>query len=113
VSTPLAKADAPKPDIQQQTKDPIMEWINKLEQIELPNRYPRDYCIVDSNGRLSCGCLQFQLRTFTEFSEKYQVKEQWKSCDAQKEVAYKMISDDLENAWHWATSVKKIGLPKQ
>lgn len=111
ISTPLVKAEAPKV-ISQPTIDPLKAWIDVLETKELDKRFPRDYCRIDSNGRLSCGCLQFQFRTFREQAEKYHIDGDWKACDIQKKLAYDMLSNDLENAWHWATSVKKIGLPK-
>ncbi len=93
-------------------------WIEKLIVLESDGK--KDLMILDHNGELSFGCLQFQKQTFEEFGLKYNVitpsddiDELIYNCDLQKETAKRMIQENYRNWRHWYTSVmiKKLGLP--
>lgn len=79
-----------------------------------PDRYRR----IDSNGRYSYSCLQFQEATFVEQARKYRIEirspDAIYSCETQKLVARAMFEDNPRAAArHWYTSiyVRGLGLP--
>ena len=122
ISSYLPAPDKHLPEIVQANKDDLEIWLDLLETKELPETYNRDYCITDTNGKLSCGCLQFQADTFQQYGEIYkrelfynaedgEILNFWLDCNAQKQLAYIMIRDRYLNWTHWRNSVKKIGLP--
>jgi hypothetical protein len=92
----------------------ILKWVDQLETYESGGN--ENIVIVDTNGRKSYGCLQFQKRTFVEQVKKYNLLPQAEDieipnmimdCDFQKRLAYEMILDNNKNYRHWATSVKR------
>lgn len=87
----------------------LAEWINKLSFAESTNR--ENIVIVDSNGKNSYGCLQFQKATFVAYSKKHKIKGDIMSCKTQKELAMSMIKENHNNWRHWFNSTKKIGKP--
>ena len=96
-------------------------WIQKL--IRRESNGDAQMKIIDSNGRYSYGCLQFQLETFKSYVIKYELLDAGSSddfyrskifdCNLQKQLARWMIAEDYENWRHWWTSVRKtsLGLP--
>ena len=92
-------------------------WINELVQKESEGR--ADIKILDSNGRYSYSCLQFQEQTFRFYVERYnllpgveyaEVMNWIYDCEFQKLIALKMLEEDHNNYLHWRTSVLKRGL---
>jgi hypothetical protein len=79
--------------------------------------------VVDTNGRYSYGCLQFQMATFKAFMTRYGIAgmetppAMWETliydCSVQKSLAKVMIQNDPVNAWkNWAYTVHhKTGMP--
>ncbi|MGC8944484.1 MAG: hypothetical protein ACP5J8_02390 [Minisyncoccia bacterium] len=101
--------------------DNLINWLDELEKYECHN-CPIDFHRKDSNGLFSYGCLQFQKETFLINLKKYYPEtynsiegNEWLNliydCNFQKELAYKMIKDNPDNIWHWATSIRR-GLSK-
>lgn len=86
-------------------------WIDNLIQFESNGN--EDLKFLDSNGKYSYSCLQFQEATFNQESARYNVEGQIMDCDTQKRIAKAMITDDWNNWRHWYTSVKvrKMGYP--
>ncbi len=74
-----------------------------------------EYKRLDSNGRYSYDCLQFQEQTWLSFARRYGV-DPWKNggiyqCENQLKVARLMFEDGVEAAArHWYTSIYKRGL---
>lgn len=97
----------------------IWGWIDKLAFCESGNR--SDIVILDTNGRYSYGCLQFQEATFRQYVARYnmlphathdEVMNLIFNCDFQKKLAHKMLEENYKNWRHWYNcSTKKIGLP--
>lgn len=99
-------------------KDRLERWIDALSQAESSGR--SYITIVDSNGKLSRGCLQFQDDTLIRFGRKFGL---WPAaedsempnfaydCSEAKKLARLMIEDNPRNATHWKNSLKKIGMP--
>jgi len=96
-------------------KDSLSIWIDKLAT--------KEKCpvkgIIDSNHKMSYGCLCFQKETFIRQSRLYlmphatneEILSRIGSCQFQKKLAYEMISHDKAKIYHWKLSVKKIGEP--
>ena len=83
-------------------------WIDRLMMLESEGR--EDIVIVDTNGRLSKGCLQFQDATFNSYAKRYGIEGEIMNCGDQKKLATLMIQENPRNARHWYTSVFKRGL---
>jgi hypothetical protein len=106
--------------IQEFKPEPLDDWLNQLVNKESNGK--ASIKILDTNGYYSYGCLQFQMRTFLEYGNKYDVFSNAEiehldkliyDCDFQKRLAKLMIQDNPNNWRHWHTSVTKggIGLP--
>lgn len=98
----------------------IKNWIDKLEWYESQNN--EDIIIIDTNGKKSFGCLQFQKETFIRQVKKYNILPKAEEqeimnlildCKLQKKLAFEMIKHNPDNWKHWRTSVvkKKLGKP--
>lgn len=88
-------------------------WLSKLENLECRD-CGTHYRRIDSNGKYSYGCLQFQEETWIEKIHEYKIKGDIYSCEDQKILARKMFEDKgAKTASHWYTSifVKELGLP--
>ena len=117
----------PKPQVTvEQNKDSLDLWIESLSGVELPDYLPRDTCVVDTNGKLSCGCLQYQYETFSSWALKPKFRNQlspnaedsdilnlYKDCDYQKQLTRVVLLDNPKEWRNWYTSVikKGVGLP--
>ena len=97
---------------------PLDLWLEKL--IEKESNHKERVRIVDTNGRYSYGCLQFQEGTFRAYGTRYglvtpkaNIESVVYDCNLQKQIAKRMILEDRSNWQHWYTSVKvkNIGLP--
>lgn len=86
-------------------------WIDRLIQYE--SNGDTGLKFLDSNGKYSYSCLQFQESTFKSESARYNVEGQIMDCEVQKKIARAMIEDDWNNWRHWYTSVKvrNMGYP--
>ena len=123
IKTPFAKEKSPNQcenfqPYEEQPKDELQLWIDKLETYE---NCPAEG-ILDRNSKMSYGALCFQMQTFQQYFKQYysnrDIEEaEWLNLisdnDLQKDIAYRMISDNPETAWrHWYTSVKRgLGKP--
>jgi hypothetical protein len=96
----------------------IVEWVDEIAKYENCGSG-----IIDTNGRKSFGDLCFQETTFRTYVKKYNLLPQCEEAeimnwitdgDFQRELAYRMIDEDIENWRHWYTTVaiKKVGLPQ-
>ena|ERR1043165_4183830 len=84
-------------------------WIEKLAFQESSGR--EDIQIIDSNGKWSRGCLQFQDETWKRYSKKFGLTANVLDCIAQKRLAREILLHE-KNGWrNWKTSVARIGLP--
>ena len=108
----LAEAQAPtidKETVNTAIKDAqLAVWIDKLMMLESEGR--EDIVIVDTNGKHSRGCLQFQDATFESYSKRYNFEGEIMNCGDQKKLAKLMIQENPKNARNWYTSVYKRGL---
>ena len=95
----------------------ISKWIDNLEEYECKN-CPVGYSRIDSNNKISYGCLQFQMATFKQFFTRYfpdvaenMNESDWENqihdCFMQKKVAYKMLEEDTDRWTHWRTSTER------
>ena len=97
--------------------DYLDRWIAMLEMEESGGNDLVE--IIDSNGLVSAGCMQFQFATFKEQARKYDIlpytedvelENLWRDCSLQKELTRRMLLDDVKNCRHWYTSVYIKGL---
>jgi hypothetical protein len=93
-------------------------WLEKLAQKESEGR--ERIKILDTNGKYSYGCLQFQEWTFKSYGQKYGVLKDpssWENkiydCNVQKQLAKKMIQNEyvLWQSWYTSVMVRNLGLP--
>jgi hypothetical protein len=107
------------PILNENVEDEMDHWLSKLARFEYPGDEPY-FKRLDSNGKYSYGCLQFQAQTFTGMAQKYNITKALGSasaiydCSIQKEIARAMFEDDATAAsHHWYTSiyVKGLGMP--
>jgi hypothetical protein len=88
-------------------------WIEKLAYLESRGR--EDVQIIDSNGKWSRGCLQFQDETWKRYTRKYGIEATILDCNAQKRLAKEILLHEREGWRNWFTSVsskgKGLGLP--
>lgn len=81
---------------------------------------------LDSNGKFSYGCLQFQLRTFISMARRYNIASKEETdvdivrhiyeCDYQKRIASSMFAEnEVKASNHWYTTIYKkgLGLPSE
>lgn len=102
-----------KPAVATLNQDALDLWLNKLIQVESNGR--SDIKILDVNGKYSYGCLQFQMATFLNYADRYDMsvtRDDIYDCSIQKVLARKMILEHY-TAWHnWENSVLyKVGVP--
>uniref|UniRef100_A0A6M3J6D7 Transglycosylase SLT domain-containing protein n=1 Tax=viral metagenome TaxID=1070528 RepID=A0A6M3J6D7_9ZZZZ len=93
----------------------IKQQIEELAFCESSNQ--ADVVIVDTNGYYSYGVLQFQYPTFQQYIRRYdllpnveeaELKNWILDADLQKYLAYRMISEDQKNWYHWRNCAKVI-----
>lgn len=101
---------------------PIWGWLDRLaEDFECAGCAP-NYKRIDSNGKYSYGCLQFQEATFKTAIRKYQILPDIEDneimnriydCDLQKIVAAHIWKNEGNLAYyHWKTSIDRgAGMP--
>jgi hypothetical protein len=103
----------------EKVEDEMDHWLSKLARFEYPGA-EKYYKRLDTNGKYSYGCLQFQAATFTGMAQKYNITKALSNasaiydCGIQKEIARAMFEDDAGAAsHHWYTSiyVKGLGMP--
>ncbi|HSY52466.1 MAG TPA: hypothetical protein VLC46_26935 [Thermoanaerobaculia bacterium] len=72
-----------------------------------------DIVIIDTNGKKSYGCLQFQEATFRRSAAKYHVEGDILDCATQRHLARAILANEREGWRNWFTSVitKGLGLP--
>jgi hypothetical protein len=100
------------------TSDQLDLWIERLIEVESGGR--SHLTVLDRNGRVSRGCLQFQDLTLIAYVRKHgffpnaqdsELPNLAYDCRVAKNVARAMILDSPNNWRHWLNSVRKIGLP--
>lgn len=89
--------------------DALDLYIERLEFAESSGR--EDIVIIDTNGKKSYGCLQFQEETFARSAKKYHVDSPILDCAAQRFLAREILLHEPHGASNWATSVARIGGP--
>jgi len=96
----------------------LEEWLDVLSFAESGNR-PR-VVHQDLDGRYYYGCLQFRVKTFRSFVDKFgfapnseesDIMQLIYDCAFQKRLAARMILDNPDNWKHWRKTVRRIGLP--
>ncbi len=106
---------AASPGTQQRT---LEKWLDALSFAESGNRARIVH--QDLDGRYYYGCLQFRMKTFRFFVDKFgltpspagsDVMELTYDCGFQKRLAVRMILDNPENWKHWRNTAQRIGLP--
>ncbi len=95
-------------------KDSLDTYLDRLETFECEGCGER-YRRLDSNGKYSYGCLQFQEATFNEKADRYKISrpsdESIYQCDLQKRVAREMfLGEGAAAGNHWSTSIYRRGL---
>jgi len=103
----------PIPDTRDQS---LVAQIEDLAFCESSGR--EDIKIVDTNGWYSYSCLQFQFPTFKQYVRRYgllpdatdeELMNMIGDCEFQKELAYRMISEDSGNWSHWVRCSERLG----
>lgn len=107
------------PPLQRPSSQRTMEeWLDDLAFAESGNRARIVH--QDLDGRNYYGCLQFRLKTFRFFVDKFalasqvapgDVTELIYDCAFQKRLAARMILDNPASWKHWRKTVRRIGLP--
>jgi len=97
-----------EPTREEQYQFKLDAWIQDL--ILLESRGDASLKYLDSNGKYSYSCLQFQEATFKSESKRYGITGDIMDCEVQKKIAKAMIQDNWKNWRHWYTSVKVRGL---
>ena len=101
----------------EQPKDELDIWLDKLSKME---NCPAEG-ILDTNKKMSYGCLCYQKTTFFVYTKLYNLLPEAEDqeymnmigdCDFQKVLARKMIEDNYNSWTHWWISVVKRGLGK-
>ena len=106
-----ATAESPQLSSEELYELELDNWINKVINEESHGRW--DVEIIDTNGKHSRGCLQFQDATWRSYTKKYSIDGSPLNCETAKKVAKAMIKDNygLWRSW-WTTVVKKgVGKP--
>lgn len=103
------------------TIDALDAYINRLAHDYECVGCGANYRRIDSNGKYSYSCLQFQEETFVDRvvrykllpdSERTEIMNWIYDCDFQKKVARKMFENEKDAWTHWRTSVKRgLGKP--
>jgi len=103
---------SPQLEYEPKATDVLGKWIERLVHQESSGR--ADIKILDVNDRYSYGCLQFQEATFVSYSKRYfgtSNLSKLYDCQYQKQLARRMLEEDINNWRHWYNSTRKIGLP--
>lgn len=97
-------------------------YLDKLVKYECHGpclKNPR-FRIIDSNGKYSYSCLQFQEATFFSMTKKYNIEiKAWDdiyNCDIQKKVAKAMWMDTKAATkvhWYHSIVIRGLGLPSK
>lgn len=106
-----AYAESPQLSSEELYNIALERWVDNVIEKESQGRW--DIVVVDSNGKLSKGCLQFQDGTWKSYTKKYGIDGSPLNCETAKKVAVAMINDN-HNLWKsWYTTVVKkgVGLP--
>jgi hypothetical protein len=107
---------AAPPDTRQQRT--LEKWLDALSLAESGNRARIAH--QDLDGRYYYGCLQFRVKTFRFFVDRFGLTpnpagsdfmDLIYDCGFQKRLAVRMILDNPENWKHWRGTVQRIGLP--
>jgi hypothetical protein len=94
----------------------ILGMVAKLERCESGSR---NICVIDTNGKKSCGVLQYQLSTYKSFIKRYkllpeaedhEIENMWLDPDMQRLVTYKALEEDTKNLSHWYNCSKRMKL---
>jgi hypothetical protein len=114
MATNTISVNSPQQMIMRDTK--YDAWIDTLEQ----NEGCPVNGIIDSNGIKSYGPACFQMQTFKEQVRKYQLVPyandnelyNWISDEPlQRRLIKLMLAENINNAYKWANTIKKIGMP--
>lgn len=97
----------------------VLTWTYECTRdCQMAERLNEEYKRIDSNGKYSYGCLQFQEQTWFAMTKKYNVDPFENggiyNCDQQWKVARAMFTEDPVGAsMHWKTSIydRGLGLP--
>jgi hypothetical protein len=87
--------------------DALDLYIERLIFAESSGR--EDIVIIDTNGKKSYGCLQFQEETFRRYAKKFEVTADILDCSGQRYLAHQILRTDPGGWIHWKTSVNKLG----
>src|SRR5437868_4485188 len=117
LAIPPARAEAPLPTETPTSgqfegkNDRLDAWLERLVQKE--SNGSSTVVIIDTNGKKSFGCLQFQQATFETFSRKFGIEGDILDCAVQKRIARAMLESDRDAWRNWYTSValRGLGLP--
>lgn len=88
---------------------PLDLYIERLAFLESSGRETIQR--IDSNGKWSRGCLQFQDATWKEQSDKHGISGSPLNCATAKHLAKAMLSDNPKNTRHWFNATRKLGVP--
>jgi hypothetical protein len=89
--------------------DSLDIYIERLAFLESSGR--ESIIVLDTNGRLSKSCLQFQEATWEEQTRIHEISGSIMDCQLQKVLARKMLESDPRNARHWKNSTRRLGPP--
>lgn len=94
-------------------RDSLSVWLDDLVEFESSGVY--GVKVLDTNGKYSYGCLQFQMATFLGSAKRYNIdvgdaETTIFDCDLQKRIAREMLENE-PRAWrNWYTSIAVRGL---
>lgn len=97
-------------------KDSFDLWMDELSRFECEGCGPQ-FRVLDTNGKYSYGCLQYQEATFNGFAEQYGIEGDIYDCSVQKALTRALWEDPTyttqQKANHWKTSIftRGLGLP--
>ena len=80
-----AYAESPKLSNEELYNIALERWVDKV--IEKESQGDWDVIIVDTNGKLSKGCLQYQDDTWNSYTKKYDISGSPLNCETAKKVA--------------------------
>jgi hypothetical protein len=89
--------------------DALDIYIERLEFAESSGR--EDIVILDSNGKHSYGCLQFQESTWELYTKKYGGGKDIMDCAEQRRLAKNILLSERDGWRNWTNSVARIGRP--
>lgn len=108
-----AEAESRRPVPVEQERDKLTVWLDDLAVFESSGNDGAK--VLDTNGRYSYGCLQFQMATFTSKAAQYgfevgDATETIFDCDLQKRIARAMLENEPKAWRNWYTSIAVRGL---